>query len=129
MLNADPKFYYCKICGNLIGMIHQSGAIPVCCGQNMTELVANTVDASYEKHLPVIAVSGSTVTVKVGGVPHPMIPEHFIDFVYLQTDKGGQRKVLGPNTPPETTFELTPDDKALAAFAYCNLHGLWKTTV
>ncbi|HOK82289.1 MAG TPA: desulfoferrodoxin family protein [Clostridia bacterium] len=129
MSNNSSRFYICKICGNLVGKIHDSGVTMVCCGQPMTELVANTVEASYEKHLPVISVDGSTVTVKVGSVPHPMLPEHYIDFVYLETEKGGQRKILGPNNVPEATFELTPDDKAVAAYEYCNLHGLWKTSL
>lgn len=129
MSNNSSRFYICKICGNLVGKIHDSGVTMVCCGQPMTELVANTVEASYEKHLPVISVDGSTVTVKVGSVPHPMLPEHYIDFVYLETEKGGQRKILGPNNAPEATFELTPDDKAVAAYEYCNLHGLWKTSL
>lgn len=129
MHNQEPRFFLCKICGNLAGKIHDSGVNMVCCGQPMTELVANTVDASYEKHLPVVAVNGNTVSVKVGGVPHPMLPEHYIDFVYLQTKKGGQRKTLGANVAPEAVFELTPDDKAIAAFEYCNLHGMWKTVL
>ncbi|MDD3946396.1 MAG: desulfoferrodoxin family protein [Clostridia bacterium] len=129
MLKKDPKFYLCEICGNLAGKIHDSGIDMVCCGQPMTELVPNTVDAAYEKHLPVIVVNGNSVTVKIGSTPHPMTPEHYIDFVYLETKQGGQRKNLGPNTAPEAAFQITSDDKVVAAYAYCNLHGLWKTTI
>jgi len=129
MQKKDPKFYLCKICGNLVGKIHDSGVTMVCCGQPMTELIPNTVEASFEKHLPVISVAGSTVTVKVGSVSHPMTPEHYIDFIYLETEKGGQRKALAPNALPEASFMVTPDDKPVGAFAYCNLHGLWKTSV
>jgi superoxide reductase len=121
------KFYVCEKCGNLVGMIHESGAKMTCCGQHMTELVANTVDASKEKHLPVISVSGNQVTVKVGSVEHPMTPEHSILWVYLETAKGGQRKNLKPGDKPEAAFAITADDKVVAAYAYCNLHGLWKT--
>ena len=119
-------FFYCKHCGNMVGTLFFSGAKMVCCGEEMTELVPNTVDAAKEKHVPVIEVSGSTVTVKVGSVPHPMTEEHSIQWVYLQTTGGGQRKCLKPGDKPEAAFALAEGDKAVAAYAYCNLHGLWK---
>ena len=128
-MSCEPKFYVCKKCGNLVGMIHASGAKMVCCGEEMSELVANTVDASKEKHVPVVTVSGTTVTVKIGAVEHPMTEEHLIQWVYLDTAKGGQRKCLKAGDKPEVTFSLTADDKAIAAYAYCNLHGLWKTAI
>ena len=119
-------FFICKHCGNLVGTLHFSGAKMVCCGDEMTELVANTVDASKEKHVPVIEKSGSKVTVKVGSVPHPMLEEHYIQWVYLQTERGGQRRCLKPGDQPEAVFMLVEGDKPVAAFEYCNLHGLWK---
>ena len=124
----EQKFFICKHCGNLIGMIFESGVPIVCCGEEMTELTANTVDASKEKHVPVITVDGKAVTVDVGSVAHPMTEAHFIEWIYLQTEKGGQRKKLNPGDAPKATFALV-DDKIVAAFAYCNLHGLWKTEV
>lgn len=126
---TEPMFYICKKCGNLVGMVHASGVPMICCGEEMTALKANTVDAAKEKHLPVITVSGSTVTVKIGSVDHPMLPEHFIQWVYLETEQGGQRKCLSPGDKPEVSFALTAGDKAVAAYEYCNLHGLWKTSV
>lgn len=120
-----PVFYICKLCGNLVGFIHSSGAPLVCCGEEMTQLKPNTVDASREKHVPVIKTEGSLVTVDIGSVPHPMTPEHHIAWVYVLTRKGGQRKTLAPGEKPSVTFALTGDDKLLAAYAYCNLHGLW----
>jgi superoxide reductase len=128
-MNPEPKFFICKKCGNLVGMVHASGVNMVCCGQDMTELVPNTVDAAKEKHVPVVTVSGSTVNVKVGAVEHPMTPEHSIQWIYLETAKGGQRKALNPGEKPEATFALTGDDKAIAAYEYCNLHGLWKASI
>ena len=126
-MNMCPvHFFYCKHCGNLVGTLYFSGAVPVCCGEAMTELVPNTVDASTEKHVPVIAVEGSKVTVKVGAVAHPMLEEHYIQWVYLQSEKGGQRKCLKPGEAPEAVFMLAEGDKPVAAYAYCNLHGLWK---
>lgn len=126
---TEPMFFICKHCGNLVGMVHNSGVPMVCCGENMTALTANTVDAAKEKHVPVITVSGTTVTVKVGTVEHPMTAEHWIQWVYLETAKGGQRKCLNPGEKPEVTFSLTADDKVIAAYEYCNLHGLWKASV
>jgi len=120
----EVKFYVCKHCGNLVGMIHNSGVPIICCGEPMTELVPGSVDASKEKHVPVVKVDGDLVTVEVGSAPHPMIEQHFIQWIYLQTEKGGQRKALLPGEAPKATFAVV-DDKPVAAYAYCNLHGLW----
>ena len=125
---CETKFYICEHCGNLIGMVHDAGVPMMCCGQKMTKLVPGTVEASQEKHVPVIFVDGNTVTVSVGEVAHPMTEEHSILWVYLQTDKGGQRKCLEVGKAPVVTFALT-DEKPLAAYAYCNLHGLWAAEV
>ena len=123
----EVKFMLCKHCGNLVGVLHNSGVPMVCCGEKMTELIPNTVDASVEKHVPVITIDGNTVTVKVSSVAHPMVPEHFIQWVYLQTEQGGERKVLKPGDAPEAVFVLSPGDKVISAYEYCNLHGLWKS--
>lgn len=122
---CEVKFYLCKHCGNLVGMIQSSGAPIVCCGEPMTELKANTVDASQEKHVPAVEIDGDKVTVKVGSVPHPMLPEHHIAWIYLQTEQGGQRKCLEVGGAPEACFKVACGDKPVAAYEYCNLHGLW----
>ena len=123
---AENRFYICEHCGNLIGMIHNSGVPVMCCGQKMTQLIPGTVEASREKHLPVVAAQGNSVTVTVGSESHPMISEHSILWVYLETDKGGHRKKLSPGGEPVAKFTLC-DEKPIAAYAFCNLHGLWKT--
>ncbi len=105
-----------------------SGAPMTCCGQHMTLLTANTTDASLEKHVPAVTVEGDTVTVAIGSVPHPMIPEHYIQWVYLQTDLGGQRKCFNPGDEPTAEFKLV-NDQPVAAFAYCNKHGLWSSNI
>ena len=122
----EHKFYVCEHCGNLVGMVHDAGVPMTCCGQKMTKLEAGVVDASHEKHLPVAMVEGNTVKVTIGAVAHPMSAEHSILWVYLQTDKGGQRKNLSVDGAPTVRFALE-DEKPIAVYAYCNLHGLWKT--
>ena len=119
-------FYYCKICGNIITYATDSGVKVVCCGEEMQELIADTVEASKEKHIPVIEREGSVVTVKIGSVPHPMIDAHYIGWVALETKMGCQFKELARNSAPEAKFALLEGDEVIAAFAWCNLHGLWK---
>ena len=123
------KFYICEKCGNLVGMINESGVPMMCCGQKMTKIEAGVVEASREKHIPVVAVEGNIVTVTIGSIEHPMVEEHSILWVYLETDKGGQRKCLEVGKAPVVSFALTDDEKAIAAYAYCNLHGLWKAEI
>ncbi|MBE7092701.1 MAG: desulfoferrodoxin [Clostridiales bacterium] len=123
---CETKFFICEHCGNIVGMIHSAGVPLMCCGQKMTKLEAGVKEASKEKHIPVVKVENNLVTVTVGEVIHPMTEEHSILWVYLQTDKGGQRKCL--NGDATVTFALT-DEKPVAAFAYCNLHGLWKKDI
>ena len=126
---CENKFYVCKHCGNIVGMVHDAGVPMMCCGQKMTKLEPGTVEASHEKHIPVVTVDGNTVKVEIGSAAHPMIEEHSILWVYLQTTSGGQRKCLKVGAAPTVTFVLTDDDKPAAAYAYCNLHGLWKTEI
>ena len=120
------KFYMCPECGLVVETIHDAGISPFCCGMKMDELIPNTVEASGEKHIPAVTVQGSTVTVNVGSVDHPMQDVHYIEWVQLVTEQGSQRKHLTPGQPPKVVFTVT-DDKPLAVYAYCNLHGLWKT--
>lgn len=119
------KFFVCKHCGNMIGLLHDAGVPMMCCGEKMVELVPNTTDAAQEKHVPVATVEGNKVVVNIGSVDHPMLEEHWIQWVYLETDKGGHRKVLNPGEKPNVVFALTEDEKPLAVYEYCNLHGLW----
>lgn len=126
---GEKKFYICKHCGNMIGMIKSSGVNVVCCGDPMTELKPNTVEASQEKHLPVVTIEGNIVKVKVGSVEHPMTEEHHIAWSYLETEQGGQRKKLAVGSKPEAEFALAGGDKVVGVYEYCNLHGLWLTKV
>ncbi len=125
---CENKFYVCEHCGNMVGMIHDAGVPMMCCGQKMTKLEPGVVEASHEKHIPVVTREGDTVKVSVGSVAHPMAEEHHIAWVYLQTCRGGQRKCLKPGCDPVVTFALC-DETPVAVYAYCNLHGLWKADV
>lgn len=120
------KFYICRHCGNLVGMVHDSGVPIVCCGEKMQPLVPNTVEASGEKHLPAVMMEDGVLHVRVGSVEHPMLPEHYIQWIYVMTENGGQCRALKPGDAPEASFCLG-GDKAVAVYAYCNLHGLWMT--
>ena len=122
----DIRFFICKHCGNIITMVHNAGVPVVCCGEKMTELVPGSTDAATEKHVPVVEVNGNKVKVTVGSVVHPMEEKHFIQWIYVQTKEGVQSKHLKPHENPEAVFVLADGDKAVAAYEYCNLHGLWK---
>ena len=123
----EQHFYKCGHCGNIIAFVKNSGVPIVCCGEKMTEIVPGTTDAAVEKHLPVWTVEKDLVHVKVGSVEHPMLPEHYIEWVSLQTKHGNQRKELHPGEKPEFYFALCNGDEVEAVYAYCNLHGLWKS--
>ena len=122
----EMKFYRCKHCGQIIAIVKKTGAKIVCCGEEMEEIIPGSVDASLEKHVPVYEVKGNEVIVKIGSVDHPMIPEHYIEWVAIQTNNGNQRKTLKPNDAPVIKFALGEGDKVEAVYAYCNLHGLWR---
>lgn len=120
------QFYRCSHCGNIVQMIAASGVPVVCCGEPMDRLLANTVEASHEKHVPVVRREGDVLRVDVGSAPHPMLAEHFIEWIALQTDRGFYRRLLSPGEEPHAQFTLL-EETPVAVYAYCNLHGLWKT--
>ena len=121
------KFYRCEHCGNIVEFVESSGVPVVCCGEPMKELVPGTTDAAVEKHVPVVNVEGNVVKVEVGEVEHPMLEEHYIGFVAIETKNGAvQKKYLNPGEKPVAEFVLAEGDELVAAYEYCNLHGLWK---
>jgi len=120
------QIYKCEICGNIVEVLHVGAGTLVCCGQPMKLVTENTTDASQEKHVPVVEKSGSTVTVKVGSIPHPMEEKHFIEWVQVITEKAAYRKFLKPGDAPEATFEVKED--IVKVREYCNLHSLWANT-
>ena len=121
------KFYRCEHCGNIVTFVNASGVPVMCCGQKMTELVPGSTDGAFEKHVPVVEIQGSTVVVKVGAVEHPMLDAHYIQFIALETTQGCQIKYLKPGQAPIASFALAEGEQVVAAYEYCNLHGLWKS--
>ena len=120
------KFLRCAKCGKIVGVIQDSACPTMCCGQAMEEMSPNTTDGAHEKHVPVITIEGSKVTVEVGSAAHPMLDAHYIEWVAIQTKSGNQRKSLNPGEEPKVTFALVDGDEVEAVYAYCHLHGLWK---
>ncbi len=121
------KFLVCEHCGNIVAVVEDKKVPVMCCGQRMSVLVPNTKEAATEKHLPVVTVDGGKVEVVVGSTIHPMSEEHSIRWICLETESGNQRKCLSYTGEPKATFYIAEGEKVLAAYEYCNLHGLWKT--
>lgn len=150
-------FYRCERCGNIVALLKSGGGTLSCCGQDMTKLAANSTDAAQEKHVPVIVREGGKIKVTVGSVAHPMTQEHFIEWIALVTENKIEVVHLKPGMEPKAEFTYTdePDEviytgendeevlncegqpcnfvlhenpaKFIEVYAYCNLHGLWKT--
>ena len=123
----EQKFLICKHCGKMVAVVKETGVPVICCGEAMSELIPGTTDAAAEKHVPVVTVDGRNVKVDVGSVANPMLPEHYIEWISLHTKQGNQRKELKPGEKPEAYFALCDGDEVIAAYAYCNLHSLWKS--
>jgi len=119
----EIKFYRCEECGNIVALIHKGGGTLVCCGQDMTELKANTTDAALEKHVPAVSREDGKVKVQVGSTLHPMLPEHYIMWVALISGDKMDMKFLEPGGQPIAEFE---DAASGMVFEYCSIHGLWK---
>lgn len=120
------KFYRCDHCGNIVTFLHAAGVPVMCCGQKMTELLPGTTDASLEKHVPAVEIKGGKVYVQVGSVEHPMLPEHYIQWIALETNLGSQIRYLQAGQAPKAEFVLADGEEMVAVYEYCNLHGLWK---
>lgn len=119
------KMLRCKVCGKIIGFFKETPVPTICCGQPMEVIKANSTDGAFEKHVPVVSINKDVVHVEIGSTIHPMLENHYIEFVILQTDKGYQRKDLKPGDQPILDFKILENEKPLRVFEYCNLHGLW----
>ena len=123
-MTENRQVYKCEICGNIVEMLHAGVGTMVCCGQPMTLQEPNTVDAAKEKHVPVIEKISGGVLVYIGSVEHPMLDNHYIQWIDIHTKDKVYRKFLNPGEKPEAEFLL--DEEVLYACEHCNLHGLWK---
>jgi superoxide reductase len=123
-MTARLQIYKCEVCGNIVEVLHEGAGELVCCGQPMKLLVENTVDASKEKHVPVIEKTAAGVRVKVGSVAHPMEEKHYIEWIEIIADGKAYRQFLKPGDAPEAVFEIKANK--IEAREHCNLHGLWK---
>ena len=123
------KFYKCPKCGSVVVKLNGIGCAPSCCGEPMQELIPGVVDAALEKHVPVVAEKDGKVYVQVGDVIHPMLENHYIEWIYLLTDKGGTFRFLKPGEEPKAIFSILDDEVVLEVYEYCNLHGLWKANL
>lgn len=121
------RVYRCDICGKVTAISDDRAGVPVCCGQPMTQVMPNVVEASQEKHLPDVQIDENIVHIQVGSVPHPMTKEHYIEFIVLETTHGFKELKLSPGESPKAAFMVAAGEVPINAFAYCNLHGLWKT--
>ncbi len=118
------QIYKCAICGNMVEVIHEGAGQLVCCEKPMQLFEENTVDASKEKHVPVIERIDGGVRVRVGSVPHPMEEKHYIEWIEVIADGKAYRQFLEPGGSPEAVFMIQASE--ITAREYCNLHGLWK---
>ncbi len=121
------KIFRCKHCGNVITKLSDKNIDVLCCGEVMEELIANTVDASLEKHIPVVKINGNEISVQVGEIMHPMSEDHYIEFIVIETENGICVRKLKVSDNPEVNSYI--NSKVLNVYAYCNLHGLWKNIV
>ena len=121
------KFFKCKHCGKIIAVVNERQVPTICCGEPMSEMVPNTSDGAFEKHIPVYEVKDNIVTVTVGEVIHPMMENHYIEWIALETNYGNQRKVLKPGEAPIAKFALLEGEKVIRVVEHCNLHGLYAT--
>jgi superoxide reductase len=120
---SDFEFYRCERCGNIVALLKKGGGTLTCCGQAMTKLEANTTDAAKEKHVPVVVREGGKIKVSVGSVPHPMLPEHHIEWIALVSGDKVEFRFLKPGEEAKAEFDEVASG---TVYEYCNLHGLWK---
>jgi len=125
MASDKMQIYKCSVCGHIVEIVHSGVGTLVCCNKPMDLLVENSVDAAREKHVPVIEKIDGGVKVKVGSAPHPMLAEHFIEWIEIVADGAACRKFLNPGDAPEAVFMVEAED--IRAREHCNLHGLWKS--
>ncbi len=121
------EIYKCEICGNIVELLHEGVGTLVCCGQPMKLLEEKNKDLGNEKHVPVIQKNEEGVDIKIGSIPHPMTPEHYIEWIEVSTEKGESKKFLNPTDDKTAETKFPVKNKKVKSRAYCNVHGLWKS--
>ena len=124
-MTRKQQIYKCEVCSNIVEMLHEGVGELVCCNQPMKLYEENIVDASREKHVPVIEKTENGFKVKVGSIPHPMEEKHYIEWIEVIADGKAYRQFLKPGDAPEAIFMIAASE--IIAREYCNLHGLWKS--
>lgn len=117
------EIYKCELCGNIVEVVHASGGDLACCGKPMKNMIAGTVDASKEKHIPVVEKKDGIYSIIIGSVAHPMEEKHYIEWVQINSGNKSYREFLTPGQEPKAIFDLKTGK--ISAREYCNLHGLW----
>lgn len=120
------EFYYCTVCKNLMIKLNDSGLTPVCCAKSMVKLDESEIEGTPEKHKPTCEKVDNKLMVKVGDLTHPMTDEHYIEWIFVKTDKGIHGQFLAPADVPKACFKLCEDERIQGVYSYCNIHGLWK---
>lgn len=126
-MKNERQFFRCAKCGNLVELIEKGAGVLVCCGSEMQEVQANSVEASQEKHIPQVSRKGNQLSVEVGSAPHPMLSEHWISWIAVAQGNKTQRATLQPGEAPKAVFSA--EEGPAVVYSYCNLHGLWKVEV
>lgn len=123
-ITMELKFYRCNTCKKIVVQLNKAGCPTMCCGKAMEEMRVGTTDGAAEKHVPAVTKEDGKLIVNVGSVDHPMLDNHYIEFIVVEYTDGFRIKYLNPGDVPHAEFEA---EGAVAVYEYCNLHGLWKT--
>jgi len=122
-MTEKKQVYKCEKCGNIVEVLHEGPGALICCGEEMILMEEKKADSSTEKHVPVVEKTETGYKVTVGSTLHPMMENHYIEWIELITDRGVFRKHLAPDEVPVAEFENVGE--VIKAREYCNLHGLW----
>lgn len=123
------KIFKCNVCGNIVELVHEGGGELVCCGKPMEEKLSKTTEEGNEKHLPVTEIYENEIKIKVGSIEHPMTEAHYIEWIMIKYNNRKEVIKLSPNEKPFVTFKMEEDFNILEIYEYCNVHGLWKSTL
>lgn len=116
----EVKFYQLEN-SNIVAVV--SGDVADLPGAKL--LVPGSVDTAQEKHVPAVEKVGNVLKVQIGSVIHPMLENHYIQWIAVATDDTVEIRYLKPGDVPKAEFTVSGPG---TVYEYCNLHGLWKTS-